>query len=125
MKFCPKCGANLNHEDAAFCTECGEQFSVPDEPNSTTAKHKGGSKKARKKTKKPSKRKQKKREAPIPEVMGEAVEDDYDGYYNDVLPPDMDREKEGLDPKLIQNIAFICIGFLFIVGLCVALLYML
>lgn len=57
--------------------------------------------------------------------MGEAVDDGYDGYYNDVLPPDQDRISEGLDKELVKNIVTLGIGFTVIIGLCVALLYVL
>ena len=49
----------------------------------------------------------------------------YDGYYNDVLPSDIDREKEGLDKELIKRIAAISVGMLLIVGLCVVAIYLL
>ena len=48
-----------------------------------------------------------------------------DGYYDDVLPPDQDRISEGLDKELIKNIVTLGIGFVVIVGLCIALLYVL
>ena len=56
---------------------------------------------------------------------GEPVDDGYDGYYNDVLPPDKDRISDGLDKELVKNIVVLGIGFTVIVGLCVALLYVL
>ena len=65
------------------------------------------------------------KETKISEVMGEPVDDGYDGYYNDVLPPDKDRISEGLDKELVKNIVVLGIGFTVIVGLCVALLYVL
>lgn len=42
-------------------------------------------------------KKRRKQNAEIPEIAGEAVDDDYDGYYDDVLPPDLDRIGEGVD----------------------------
>jgi len=131
MKFCLKCGSQLNNEKAAFCPECGEQLSDScTDAHKATAKKKASSRtdkksKKEKKKKPPKKAKKAKEEAPIQEVIGEAVEDDYDGYYNDVLPPDLDREKEGLDRKLIKNIVFLGIAFLFVIGMCVAMLYIL
>lgn len=61
----------------------------------------------------------------MPEVVGEAVDDGYDGYYNDVLPPDLDREKEGLDKELIKKIAILGVAVMLIISLCVVMMYVL
>ncbi len=53
------------------------------------------------------------------------VDDGYDGYYDDVRPPDMDREKEGLDKELIKKVALVGIVVFVIISMCVALLYVL
>lgn len=53
------------------------------------------------------------------------VDDGYDGYYDDVLPPDMDREKEGLDKELIKKVTLVGIAVFVIISMCVALLYVL
>ena len=66
-----------------------------------------------------------KAEPPITEVVGEAVDDGYDGYYNDVLPPDVDRIEEGVDKGLIKDIIVLCMAVILIIGLCVAMLYVL
>ena len=133
MKYCPYCGADLMKEDAAFCAECGKQLSsaepapVADAPD-TPKKPKDTKKKAKqKKEKPPKKKKEKKKKAkePIPEIMGEPVDDGYDGYYNDVLPPDLDRAKEGLDKELIKKIVALCVAVVFIIGLCVVMMYVL
>lgn len=57
--------------------------------------------------------------------MGEPVDDGYDGYYNDVLPPDMDLMKDGLDKELMKKVAALISVVIFVIGLCVALLYIL
>ena len=82
MKFCLKCGSQLNNEKAAFCPECGEQLSDScTDAHKATAKKKASSRtdkksKKEKKKKPPKKAKKAKEEAPIQEVIGEAVEDD-------------------------------------------------
>ena len=133
MKFCPYCGADLLKEDAAFCVECGkqlssaEQASLADAP-ATPEEQKPAKKKAKQKKEKPPKKKKekkKKSKEPIPEIVGEPVDDGYDGYYNDVLPPDLDREKEGLDKELIKKIVALCVAVIFIIGLCVVMMYVL
>ena len=130
MKYCPYCGAGFSDGTVSFCTECGkklpEEKTVP--PEAKEQSKKLAKKQKRKKEKKEKDKKDtKKKKAPkeIPEVMGEAVDDGYDGYYNDVLPPDTDRVKDGLDKELIKKIVALCIGVTVIILMCVALLYVL
>ena len=130
MKYCPYCGAGFSDGTVSFCSECGkklpEEKTVP--PEAKEQSKKVAKKQKRKKEKKEKDKKDtKKKKAPkeIPEVMGEAVDDGYDGYYNDVLPPDTDRVKDGLDKELIKKIVALCIGVTVIILMCVALLYVL
>lgn len=132
MKYCPYCGTDLPKEDAAFCMECGKQLSVKEEKPVTEQapapakpkKSKQAKKKSEKKAK-PSKEKKKRKTETLPEVIGEPVDDGYDGYYNDVLPPDLDREKEGLDKELIKKIVALCVSVVFIIGICIVMMYVL
>ena len=130
MKYCPYCGAGFSDGTVSFCTECGkklpEEKTVP--PEAKEQSKKVAKKQKRKKEKKEKHKKDAKKKKPekeIPEVMGEAVEDGYDGYYNDVLPPDTDRVKDGLDKELVKKIVALCIGVTVIILMCVALLYIL
>ena len=43
----------------------------------------------------------------------------YDGYYDDVIPPDTDRVKEGLDKELVKKIVALSVGVIFIISMCV------
>jgi uncharacterized Zn finger protein (UPF0148 family) len=130
MKYCPYCGAGFSDGTVSFCTECGkklpEEKTVP--PEAKEQSKKVAKKQKRKKEKKEKHNKDAKKKKPekeIPEVMGEAVDDGYDGYYNDVLPPDTDRVKDGLDKELVKKIVALCIGVTVIILMCVALLYIL
>lgn len=130
MKYCPYCGAGFSDGTVSFCTECGkklpEEKTVP--PEAKEQSKKVAKKQKRKKEKKEKHKKDAKKKKPekeIPEVMGEAVDDGYDGYYNDVLPPDIDRVKDGLDKELVKKIVALCIGVTVIILMCVALLYIL
>lgn len=136
MKYCPYCGADLLKENAVFCMECGKQLSVspqtiPENNQSVKKDEPDGSKATRCAKKKPKEKgakkekRKKKAEPPIPEIMGEAVDDGYDDYYNDVLPPDLDRVKEGLDKELIKKIVVLGIAVICIIGICVAMMYLL
>ena len=130
MKYCPYCGAGFSDGTVSFCTECGkklpEEKTVP--PEAKEQSKKVAKKQKRKKEKKEKHKKDTKKKKPekeIPEVMGEAVDDGYDGYYNDILPPDTDRVKDGLDKELVKKIVALCIGVTVIILMCVALLYIL
>ena len=130
MKYCPYCGAGFSDGTVSFCSECGkklpEEKTVP--PEAKEQSKKVAKKQKRKKEKKEKHKKDLKKKKPekeIPEVMGEAVDDGYDGYYNDVLPPDTDRVKDGLDKELVKKIVALCIGVTVIILMCVALLYVL
>ena len=130
MKYCPYCGAGFSDGTVSFCTECGkklpEEKTVP--PEAKEQSKKVAKKEKRKKEKKEKHKKDAKKKKPekeIPEIMGEAVDDGYDGYYNDVLPPDTDRVKDGLDKELVKKIVALCIGVTVIILMCVALLYIL
>ena len=124
MKNCPHCGADLHDGTVSFCPKCRKKLTPEKSPKGKYASSKNPIKKKEKDSNKKPTKKQKK-EPNIPEVMGEPVDDGYDGYYNDVLPPDQDRIHEGLDKELIKNIIVLGIGFCVIVGLCIALLYVL
>ena len=130
MKYCPYCGAGFSDGTVSFCSECGkklpEEKTVP--PEAKEQSKKVAKKQKRKKEKKEKHKKdakKKKQEKEIPEIMGEAVDDGYDGYYNDILPPDTDRVKDGLDKELVKKIVALCIGVTVIILMCVALLYIL
>lgn len=130
MKYCPYCGAGFSDGTVSFCTECGkklpEEKTVP--PEAKEQSKKVTKKQKRKKEKKEKHKKDVKKKKPekeIPEIMGEAVDDGYDGYHNDVLPPDTDRVKDGLDKELVKKIVALCIGVTVIILMCVALLYIL
>ena len=130
MKYCPYCGAGFSDGTVSFCSECGKK--LPEEktlpPEAKEQSKKVAKKQKRKKEKKEKHKKDAKKKKPekeIPEVMGEAVDDGYDGYYNDVLPPDTDRVKDGLDKELVKKIVALCIGVTVVILMCVALLYIL
>lgn len=122
MKSCPHCGNALSKDDTTFCPNCGKQLSV--QKHTASKAHSKKKKKTGRRQRTPGKYEKKPAE-PIPEIMGEPVDDGYDGYYNDVLPPDLERTREGLDKELIKKISALIIVVIFVIGMCVALLYIL
>lgn len=129
MKACPDCGAELMDQEAVVCPACGKQLSDQHEnehPSEETVKGDAAPASPDGKMKRKWLRRKPTKEAPpIPEVMGEPVDDGYDGYYNDVLPPDLDRVKEGLDKELIKKIIVLGVAVFLIINFCVAMMYML
>lgn len=93
-----------------------------------SARHKtinatGKKNKKTKKDKPVKQKKSKKEKKALKEVIDEPVDDGYDGYYNDVLPPDLDRVKEGLDKELVKKVVAVAVGVVFIISMCVVMLY--
>ena len=131
MKYCTNCGAALEDSTASFCAECGKPLSSESEDSvknpveNKKAKHKETKKKKPKKEKIRKQKKTKKKDEVLEEIVGEPVDDGYDGYYDDVIPPDTDRVKEWLDKELIKKIVALCIGVIFIISMCVVMLYVL
>lgn len=59
----------------------------------------------------------------VTESLGQ--EDDYDGYYDDILPADEGRFSEGIERGLVKKIVLIIGMVLLIVGACVMMMYLL
>ena len=118
MKFCPYCGAAFQDKEVAFCTECGK--SIPEKADAV--KQSSG----KQKKKASAKKKTKKKPAPTPDPVKEnPPEDDYDGYYDDIVPPDAGETRQALDKAIVKKIALLVIGVLVVVGACVAIMYLL
>lgn len=131
MKYCPYCGADLPDGAASFCMECGKSLPIADGGQKKTeadiirqkkdtrkkdATHSGA---PRKKHKKAETAREHTTDAPSPK------DDGYDGYYDDVLPPDAGKLKEGVDTELVKKIVAVAGVMLLIVSLCVAAMYLL
>ncbi|MFR7743007.1 MAG: hypothetical protein ACLU3I_06770 [Acutalibacteraceae bacterium] len=70
----------------------------------------------------------KKHEKPVGEHMGGAFIQrtyGYDGYYDDVLPSDAGKLKEGPDMELVKKVSAVAGVMLLIVILCVVAMYLL
>ena len=129
MKYCVNCGACHEDSTASFCAECGKPLSPApgDAVMNPVQNNETKNKKTKKKLKKDKVKKQKKarKKEVLEEIVGEPVDDGYDGYYDDVIPPDTDRVKEGLDKELIKKIVALSVGVIFIISMCVVMLYVL
>ena len=128
MKFCPYCGADLLDENVLFCSNCGKKL-PPHEAGITeplTEEMRPEPENTPKAETSAKKRRKKKVPKKVVSVVDETpVDDGYDGYYDDVQPPDLDRVKEGLDKELIKKIVALSVGVVFIIALCVVMMYVL
>lgn len=145
VSFCSECGKALPCEHAQPQTEAQtaavmetEASDLPEEApipaaaaeDTTAAEQPVSQKKSasrEKKRKKAAKKARSKREPGRQDhqPQDEKPEEGYDGYYNDILPVDEGRLKEGMDQQLIQKIIVLAVSALLVVGACVAMMYLL
>lgn len=124
MKYCPYCGAEILSGAFSFCPSCGESLPVLEQPAVEKSLEKPLPRRG--KAKKEGTRK---RERPPKEPKQSAppgkVDLDYDGYYEDVQPIDADRQREGVDTRLILRVVLLVAGVALVIGGCVAALFLL
>ena len=127
MKFCPFCGASVLDDTVSFCSECGKSLSIcakqteEKEPSKPTKK-KGSDTPPHLKKKKP---KNSNPEPPEPSEEVTKAEDGYDGYYDDIVPTDTGKPREGIDWVLMKKIGLIGAAVVIIICLCIAAMYLL
>ena len=117
MKYCPHCGAEYLVGTVSLCPVCGKSLPNPE----ASAEKKQKSKRWRKKNKTDEHSENK----IMPECQDDPKDTGYDGYYDDVMPPDWDQVKEGVDKDLVRNIIALISCVALIMLMCVALLYVL
>ena len=132
MKFCPYCGADLVDSKVLFCAECGAKLPPHEAGRTEPLKEdmRPASQVPKKETYKDKRKKNQKKKAPKkkPAQLIEETKlenDGYDGYYDDVQPPDLDRTREGVDKELVKKIIILGVSVLLIISLCVVMMYML
>ena len=129
MKYCSYCGSELASEDVIFCANCGKKLPPHEagitEPLTEEMRPEHVREKKPKKEAEPAKSKKKNVRLEAVPNEPKPVDDGYDGYYDDVLPPDIDRVREGLDKELIKKIVALGVGVVLIISLCVVMMYLL
>lgn len=153
MKYCPYCGTVLVDGAVSFCAECGKALPVSEKneeilEKSNQSEQQGKSKpqqeiqhekesrrrkkeekevdmSGEKKIRQPEPLQRPKQQSESPAVTSSVPEDDYDGYYDDILPADEGRYSEGIDRGLVKKIVLIIGMVLLIVGACVMMMYLL
>lgn len=153
MKYCPYCGTVLVDGAVSFCAECGKALPVSEKneeilEKSNQSEQQGKSKpqqeiqhekesrrrkkgekevdmSGEKKIRQPEPLQRPKQQSESPAITSSVPEDDYDGYYDDILPADEGRYSEGIDRGLVKKIVLIIGMVLLIVGACVMMMYLL
>ena len=124
MKYCPYCGAEILSGAFSFCPYCGEPMPVLAQPAAEKSPGKPTPRREKAKKERPRKRERPPRKAKQP-VPPEVEAWDYDGYYEDVQPIDADRQREGVDTRLILRVVLLVAGVALVIGGCVAALFLL
>lgn len=130
MKFCPYCGADLVDSKVMFCAECGAKLPPHEAGRTEPLKEdmRPTSQDPKEKTYKSKKKPRNKpapQKSPVQHIEESPQDDGYDGYYDDVQPPDLDRTREGVDKELIKKIVILGVSVLLIISLCVVMMYVL
>ena len=130
MKFCPYCGADLVDSKVLFCVECGAKLPPHEAGRTEPLKEdmRPASQEPKEKTYKDKKKTRNKPAAqkhPAQHIDESPQDDGYDGYYDDVQPPDLDRTREGVDKELVKKIVILGVSVLLIISLCVVMMYLL
>lgn len=126
MKYCPYCGEGLREPEALFCQECGKKLLAERPPiefpeTESEKTQKSGEETAKRRCFRAAKEKaeavpQEMPDSEPPEEIG------YDGYYDDVLPADLDAWQDGVDQGLIQRIILLAVGVILVIAACVAIM---
>ena len=125
MKYCPYCGAEIQSGAFSFCPECGKSLSGSEE-NQTPVETKQ-EKKQRKhpRSRRPKREKNADRNQPKESFNPLTEICDYDGYYDDIKPIDADRQREGVDTRLILRMALLVAGVILVIAGCTLALFLL
>ena len=124
LKYCTYCGTELEDERGVFCPECGNTLS--DEAKFSN-EHKEKTKKEKRRKQKGNKKLNRRNTIPNENYIAELerVDDGYDGYYDDVLPVDEGKFRQGIDKEMLKRIIGLLVGVLITIFACVAIMYLL
>lgn len=110
MKYCPYCGVSLPGDAASFCPECGKAL----------RERKPGARDVKRKRPPAEQRRQRGRQEP--RRPKNPMDENYDGYYNDVRPADADQLGKQSDPDLVKRVACVIAGAVGIIALAIVLM---
>lgn len=118
MKYCPYCGLELQNSNALFCSECGKRLKGSNNEYIPMTESKKKHKFHRKEKELHSEGPMQSSDEQADDISSKS-DDGYDGYYDDVLPPDEGHQQEGINKELLKKIILLVVGVLVISGICV------
>lgn len=125
MKYCPYCGAEIQSGAFSFCPECGNPLSGSEENQTPVETKQEKKKRKHPHSRKPKREKSADRNQPKKSFNPLTEISDYDGYYDDVTPIDADRQREGVDTRLILRMALLVAGVILVIAGCTLALFLL
>lgn len=127
MKYCPYCGASVLDDTVSFCSECGKRLNHPDNHKEERAKPQKTDKRKAGNTAQLKQKKLKASETELvePDKERKKSDDGYDGYYDDIVPTDTGKLREGVDWVLMKKIGLVGVIVVVIICLCIAAMYLL
>ena len=122
MKYCPYCGAEILSAPFLFAHPAGSPCRCWRSPPLKKLRESPRPRGRRQKKERPRKRERPPRKAKQL-ILSEVEALDCDGYYEDVQPIDADRQREGVDTRLICEWCCWWLGWALVIGGCVAALF--
>lgn len=119
MKYCPYCGTEITDSTVSFCAECGEKLEILQDT------HPKKERKGRFFKKRADRKVKIEEKAPVEEQPDEQAEvqgNDYDGYYDDIVPQDSNMIQQTVDKDLIKRLVMVGAGFITVIGICIAVI---
>ena len=115
MKFCPYCGTEIVDDASHFCIECGKAF--PNKKDSVKSTNEEIITDENHNV-------EHEQETPISdEQLRAEYDENYDGYYDDLLPIDDGQVHFEIDRILLKKIGFLAGGALLVILLCLLMMY--
>lgn len=125
MKYCPYCGAEIQSGAFSFCPECGKSLSGSEEKQTPVETKLEQKQKKHPRSRRPKREKSADRNQSKENFVPSTGVSDYDGYYDDVTPIDADRQREGVDTRLILRMALLVAGVILVIAGCTLALFLL
>ena len=125
MKYCPYCGAEIQSGAFSFCPECGKPLSGSEEIQTPVETKQEKKQRKHPHSSKPKREKSADRNLPKECFVPPTEISVYDGYYDDVKPIDADRQREGVDTRLILRMVLLVAGVILVIAGCTLALFLL
>lgn len=112
MKYCPYCGTEIVDDDSLFCVGCGKELPTQktvEEPENHLEEN--------------FYEEEVNQSPNSNEQLRSEYDEGYDGYYEDLLLIDKGQVHIGIDQILVKKIAALVGCVLFVIALCLVMMY--